>query len=305
LEYRIEINIINFNLENKMRKFIICIMVCLNVAGLFAQDNSVFYSGKGDLNSILRSYNGSIFEFSSIFSSSALRILLGEVNILNSRYRELDIFSLSQMDNRSLRLLRNMIYAKHGYKFNSADLTAFFSRFDWYNSRYDNVDRFLTDVDKWHIQMIQAFEDRNENVPNIILNNSTGFWHASPAVADDYSERFIFHPNNRLEFYFSSMTNVAIASHLNGSYVIKGNVLIYSVTEIYFELNNGDIREQPWGYDWDNSTINKLTLEKPIVYKFPVSNIETMSWTSGLSRETLTIGGQDFFKFSDDVNFGR
>jgi hypothetical protein len=289
-----------------MKKFFICLMVCLNVVGLFAQSDSVFYGGRGDLNELLHSYNDSIFEFARIFSSNALRILLGEVNILNSRYRELDIFSLSQMDNRSLRLLRNMIYARHGYKFNSADLTAFFSRFDWYNPRYDNVDRFLTNVDKWHIEMIQAFENRNENLPNIVLNRPAGFWHDSPAVAADYSERFIIYPNNRMEFYFSSMTNMAIASRLNGSYVIRGNVLIYSVTEIYFEMNNADIKYEPWGYTWDKSTINKLTLERSIVYKFPISNIETRFWEfSGLSRETLTIGGKDFFKFSDNVNFGR
>jgi hypothetical protein len=199
-----------------------------------------------------------------------------------------------------------MIYARHGYKFNSADLTAYFSRFNWYNPGYDNVDRFLTDVDKWHIQMIQAFENRNENLPNIVLNRPVGFWHDSPAVAAGYGERFIIHPNNRLEFYFSSMTNMAIASRLNGSYVIRGNVLIYSVNEIYFEMNNADIIYEPWGYTWDKSTINKLTLERPIVYKFPISNIETRFWEfSGLSRETLTIGGKDFFKFSDDVYFGR
>jgi hypothetical protein len=285
-----------------MKKFIVCLIVCLNAAGLFAQDDSVFYDGESDLNGILHFYNDSIFEFTSIFSSNALRILLGEVNILNSRYRELDIFSLSQLDNRVLRLLRNMIYARHGYRFNSNDLTAFFSRFDWYNPRFNNVDNLLTSTDKIHIQMIQAFENRNENRPNIILNKSTGFWHDNPAVAASYGERFIFHPNNRLEFYFSDMQNVAIASHLDGNYVIRGNVLIYSVTEIYFKMNNGDIKLKSWGYSWDRSAINKLTLEKPIIYKFPVSNIET-KFFSDHSLEALTIGGQDFYKFSDDVNW--
>jgi hypothetical protein len=216
---------------------------------------------------------------------------------------ELDIFSLSQLDNRSLRLLRNMIYARHGYRFSSPDLTAFFSRFDWYNPRFDNVDRFLTDADKFRIQMIQSFENRNENLPNVVLNNSTGFWHDSPAVAASYGERFIIHPNNRLEFYFSSMQNMPIASRLNGSYEIKGNVLIYSVTEIYFVMNNADIRGYSWGDSWVNSTGNKLTLERPLVYKFPISNITTRIWSGGFSLETLTIGGREFFKFSDDVNF--
>jgi hypothetical protein len=289
-----------------MRKIVICLMVCLNVTGLFAQEPSVFYGGSENLKEVLRFYNYSISDFTSIFNSNALRILMGEVGILNSRYMELDIFSVSQMDNSNLRLLRNMIYARHGYKFNSADLTAFFSRFDWYKPKYNNVDRFLTDADKWRIEMIQAFENRNENLPNIILKNPAGFWHDSRDVAAAYGKRFIIHPNNRLEFYFSDMSNMPIASRLNGSYVIKGNVLIYSVTEIYFYMNNGDITSKYWGLDWVDKTINKLTLEKPIVFKFPVSKIETTFWKfREFGFETLTIGGKDFFKFSDDVDYDR
>jgi hypothetical protein len=291
-----------------MKKIIVYLMIFLNLGILFAQDFSVLHGERGrnsNLDDVLSSYEQSIFSFTSLFSSNALRVLLGEVEILNSRWVELDIFSLSQLDNRSLRLLRNMIYARHGYIFSSQDLTIFFRRFNWYNPRFNNVDNLLTDVDKFHIQMIQAYENRNENLPNIILQNITGFWHDSPAVAAGYSERLIFYPNNRLEFYFSQMKNVPIVFRLNGSYVIRGNVLIYSVTEIYFEINNADIRLSPGGYNWDNSTTNKMTLENPLVYKFPILNIETITWTSGLSREALTIGGRNFFKFSDDVNYGR
>ena len=232
-----------------MKKVIILFMVYLNTTFLFAQNSSVFHSGDvGDLSDVLRFHNESINEFASIFSSNNLRILLGEVDILNSRWVQLDIFSLSQLDNRSLRLLRNMIYARHGLRFNSQDLITFFSRFNWYNPRLNNVDNLLTDVDKYHIQMIQSFEGRNENLPNIVLNNPTGFWHDSPAVAAGYGERLIIHSNNRLEYHFSQMQNMPLVSHLNGSYVIRGNVLIYTVTEIYFFMNNSDIRMYPWGY---------------------------------------------------------
>jgi len=290
-----------------MKKIIFCLIIFINTTGLFPQDFSVFHGERlrnDDLDRILRFYYDSIFEFSNIFSSKALRILLGEVNILDSRWVELDIFSLSQLDNRSLRLLRNMIYARHGYKFNSPDLTSYFNRFDWYNPRYDNVDNLLTNVDRYHIQFIQAYENRNENIQNIFLNNPIGFWHDSPAVAADYGERFIFHLNNRLEFYFSSMQNMPIVTRLNGSYTISGNVLIYSVTEINIIINNADIKMYPGGwYSWGSSEKNKLTLENPIVYRFPVSNIITKIFGSDRSLETITIGGREFFKFSDNVNY--
>jgi hypothetical protein len=124
--------------------------------------------------------------------------------------------------------------------------------------------------------MIQSFENRNENLPNVVLNSPVGFWHDSPGVAARFGERFIIHPNNRLEFYFSDMQNMPIASRLNGSYEISGNVLIYSVTEIYFVMNNADIRGYPWGYSWDDSTENKLILERPLYInsRFQISQQE-------------------------------
>jgi len=292
-----------------MKKAVICLLFSLIImAGLFADDYSVFHGEMGrrhDLNDLSNSYNYSINDFVSIFSSNALKILMGEIDILSSRWVQLDIFSLSQLDNRSLRLLRNMIYARHGYRLSSPDLTDFFGRFSWYNPRSNNVDNLLTDVDKFHIQMIQAFENRNENLPNVVLNNPVGFWHDSPAVAAGYGKIILIHPNNRMEFHFSSMQNMPIASSLNGSYVIRGNVLIYTVTEIGIIMNNADIVYEPWGYNWESSTGNKLTLEKPIIYRFPVSAIETRSWGSDLSRETITIGGRSFYKLSDNVNHGR
>jgi hypothetical protein len=286
-----------------MKRIIICLLISFNAMRLFSQDFTVFHDRRGDLSRVLYFYNDSISEFASLFSSNALKILMGNVDLLDSRYSYLDIFSLAQLDSRNLRLLRNMVYARHGYKFNSEDLVSYFSRFDWYNPKFSNVDDLLTDVDTYNIRAIQAFENMNENSRNIVLNNPAGFWHDSPVVAADYGERFIIHPNNRLEFYFSSMQNMPIASRLNGSYTIKGNVLIYSVTEIYIVMNNSEIEEYPWGHSWENETGNKLTLEKPIIFRFPVSNIETRTWGSDFSRETITIGGKDFFKFSDDVNY--
>ena len=282
-----------------MKKFIIYSLIFINANFVFSQD---FFNDRNvDLNRALDFYDRSIYDFSSIFSSNALRILLGNIDTLNTRWVELDIFSLAQLDNQHLRLLRNMIYAKHGYIFNSQELISYFTRFDWYNPKFNNVDELLTNVDRMHIQMIQAFENKNENLPNIVWNNSTGFWHDSPAVAADYSRRFIIHPNNRLEYYFSSMTNFPIGISLNGNYSISGNVLVYSVTEIYIKMNNSVLARYPWGYSWENNTGNKLTLDKPIVYRIHVSNIESYNWNNQ-TYETITIGGMRFFKISNNIN---
>jgi hypothetical protein len=254
--------------------------------------------------SLLNAYRNSMFEFAGIFSSNAMRILLGEIDLLKTQYSRLDIFSVAQLNNQNLRLLRNTIYARHGCIFNLEDLTVHFKQFDWYNPRFENVDRLLTDVDKYNIQMIQEFESRNKKLP-VITYNIVGFWHDNPSVGAGYGEHFIIYPDNRLEFYFSSMRDLSIVGRLNGSYTVNGNVLIFFVEEISFATNDSEYEAYTWGYGWANEVGNKMTFEKPIIYEFPVSTIETMSWDSGYTLETIKIGGQNFFKFSDDVNFGR
>ena len=275
-------------------------MAFINVTFAFSQD---FFNDRFvDFDRALESYNRSILDFAGIFSSNALRILMGDIELLNSGHSGLDIFSLAQLDNQHLRLLRNMIFARHGNIFNSPDLISYFNRFNWYNPRFNNVDGLLTYVDRAHIQMIQAFENRNENLPNIVWNNPTGFWHDSPMVAAGFSTRFIIHPNNRLEYYFSSMTNFPIGVSLNGSYSISGNVLIYTVTEISINTNNSVPARYPWGYSWGSITENKLTFNEPIIFRFPVTNIESFNFDNR-TLKTITIGGTRFFRLSGDVNF--
>jgi hypothetical protein len=285
-----------------MKKIIIYLLVFLNTIGLFSQDFFVNGEKGVNFNNALTSYNSSIFEFSSIFSSNSMKLLLGETELLYTRYPILDIFSLAQLDNQHLRLLRNMIYARYGYRFNSQDLITYFSHFDWYNPRFDNVDNYLTDNDRSVIQLIQSFENRNENLPNIVWNNPIGIWQDGPIMAAGWSDRFVIHPNNRLEFYFSQMREMALILGLNGSYIIKGNVLIYSVSQIYIMMNDSEINSNAaFGYQWKNTTYNTLTLETPIVYKFPITNVVTREIFEGVTREVLIIG-RNFFKMENNVN---
>ena len=65
---------------------------------------------------------------------------------------------LSDKSAKELRLLRNEIFAKHGYIFKSEDLIKHFSQQDWYKPLYKNVDSLLTENDKLNIQLILKFE---------------------------------------------------------------------------------------------------------------------------------------------------
>ena len=58
-----------------------------------------------------------------------------------------------------LRLMRNEIYARHGYKFASADLAAYFAKTSWYTPVSDNSKIKLSDLEQLNVSIIKKVED--------------------------------------------------------------------------------------------------------------------------------------------------
>ncbi len=67
---------------------------------------------------------------------------------------ELKNYSKSQ-----LRIMRNEIFATHGYIFQSQDLQAYFGGKSWYRPQYQNVDAKLSDIEKYNINVIKRAEE--------------------------------------------------------------------------------------------------------------------------------------------------
>jgi len=63
-------------------------------------------------------------------------------------------------DLSELRLLRNEIYARHGYRFKTPYLAEWFSSEEWYTVRPDFEESDLTPIDRANIATITAQEDR-------------------------------------------------------------------------------------------------------------------------------------------------
>ena len=57
-----------------------------------------------------------------------------------------------------LRILRNSIFARHGYIFNSDDLYNHFAQFGWYNPVYDDVNSMLSKTEKHNVNLIKKLE---------------------------------------------------------------------------------------------------------------------------------------------------
>ena len=72
--------------------------------------------------------------------------------------REVTAADLSGLSKADLRIMRNWIYARHGYKFKSKDLQDYFGQFDWYSPRYTDVTSQLSAIEKNNVEFIKRHE---------------------------------------------------------------------------------------------------------------------------------------------------
>ena len=113
-----------------------------------------------------------------------------------------------------LRIERNKIFAKHGYKFKSTDLKQYFSQFAWYNPQYDNVNDMLTDADKQNIDLIKHYENVKRSKKSdfdTFLNPIVDINLQSLEITWDYYEDFDFQliNNKYAEMFFNIDTTLS------------------------------------------------------------------------------------------------
>jgi len=72
------------------------------------------------------------------------------------------------LDSRDLDIMRNEIYAEYGYIFTSEKWKKYFEAKPWYTPKHENVDEFLTEIDKANIQTILKAKKEMQEHPEII-----------------------------------------------------------------------------------------------------------------------------------------
>lgn len=86
--------------------------------------------------------------------------LIFEINASTQKLTEKDLKNLKKLD---LEIIRNSVYARHGYSFKKATYRYFFEMTDWYIPVSDNVDDQLSVLEKENIvllnRMIKYAED--------------------------------------------------------------------------------------------------------------------------------------------------
>lgn len=73
--------------------------------------------------------------------------------------RQLVVEELRDLSKRDLRILRNMVYARHGRPFKSPTLQQYFSRFEWYTEDPAFSESRLSELDRRNVKLIQSVED--------------------------------------------------------------------------------------------------------------------------------------------------
>ena len=71
--------------------------------------------------------------------------------------REVTASDVANLSKSELRILRNAIYAMHGHKFKSEDLTRHFSQYSWYHPEGD-MSYALTSLERKNVEIIKSYE---------------------------------------------------------------------------------------------------------------------------------------------------
>ena len=78
-----------------------------------------------------------------------------QVNSSKQLLKEKDLKNLRRLD---LQILRNTIFARHGYTFKSRAVRQFFDQVDWYVPVSDNIENELSALEKENIALLNRFE---------------------------------------------------------------------------------------------------------------------------------------------------
>lgn len=132
---------------------------CYNPNRMLPSDGDFidYYSGRSD--TVEEVYDGEVIKFVDMTLRSASDIIT-KLNASTTRLTENDLKNLKKLE---LEILRNTIYARHGYTFKKKSFRQFFDPVDWYVPVSDNVDSDLTAVERDNIKLLNRFEQYAED----------------------------------------------------------------------------------------------------------------------------------------------
>ena len=83
----------------------------------------------------------------------------GEVYKYNASAQQLTTDQVANLKKADLFVLRNSIYARHGYSFKNQQLRAYFDRQEWYIPISTDIRKDLTAIEKKNIELLMRYEN--------------------------------------------------------------------------------------------------------------------------------------------------
>jgi len=142
----IEINKRKFNLTKKLLKY--------NPNQLLEYSREYVDWTKLNTEKFREEYENEVFEYISTTFSSATESIYS-INASNRKLSKKDLENLNKGD---LLIIRNTIYARHGFSFKNRPLRIFFDAQEWYIPVNIDIKSNLTEIEKENIQLLLKYE---------------------------------------------------------------------------------------------------------------------------------------------------
>ncbi|MFD2601930.1 YARHG domain-containing protein [Flavobacterium suzhouense] len=94
-----------------------------------------------------------------IYLKDIYRVASDEIFNINASTDTLTEESLKNLRKLDLEIVRNCVFARHGYSFKKSSLRYFFDFSDWYVPVSNNVDKDLTVLEKQNIALLKRMEE--------------------------------------------------------------------------------------------------------------------------------------------------
>ncbi len=138
----------------KSNAWIFIVLAVVLVAGLGVGGFFIYQNFTKKTETI--SYDTSVNNENSYYDNNAIDESEYEYEYL--REREMTYDDVKDKSAEELRLMRNYIFARRGYIFESEDLKEYFERFSWYVPLYYDVTPRLSDIEKYNVNFIKEWE---------------------------------------------------------------------------------------------------------------------------------------------------
>jgi len=138
----------------KSNAWIFIVLAVVLVAGLGVGGFFIYQNFNKKTETI--NYDTSVNNENSYYDNNAIDE--SEYKYEYLREREMTYADVEGKSAEELRLMRNYIFARRGYIFESEDLKEYFEQFSWYVPLYYDVTPRLSDIEKYNVNFIKEWE---------------------------------------------------------------------------------------------------------------------------------------------------